>query len=52
LHIVICLWHFAGDLQKAKVRLKLSEDHGFFTTMPQVLQHIALRTQTIRSKSN
>jgi len=44
LHIVICLWHFA--------RLKLSEDHGFFTTMPQVLQHIAFRTQTIRYEFN
>ena len=52
LHIVVCLWHFAGDLQKAKARLKLSEDHGLFTTMPQVLQYIALRTQTIRSESH
>jgi predicted PurR-regulated permease PerM len=52
LHIVVCLWHFAGDLQKAKARLKLSEDHGLFTTMPQVLEYIALRTQTIRSESH
>ena len=47
LHIVICLWHFEGDPQKAAARLKLAPGHGFFTTLPQVLQHIGLRAQTI-----
>jgi predicted PurR-regulated permease PerM len=43
LPIVICLWHFEGDPQKAAARLKLAAGHGFFTTLPQVLQHIAFR---------
>ena len=47
LHIVICLWHFEGDPQKAVARLKLAPGHRFFTTLPQVLQHIGLRAQTI-----
>jgi hypothetical protein len=47
LPIVICLWHFEGDPQKAAARLKLAPGHGFFTTLPQVLQHIGLRAQTI-----
>jgi len=49
LHIIICFWHFEGDLQKAASRLKLATGHGFFTTLPEVLQHIALRTATILS---
>jgi predicted PurR-regulated permease PerM len=47
LHIVVCLWQFEGDLQKAVLRLRLARDHGFFTTLPQVLQHISLRAKTI-----
>src|SRR5215469_1658812 len=45
LHVVICLWHFEGDPQKAAIRLRLAAGDGFFTTMPQVLQHIASRAQ-------
>jgi predicted PurR-regulated permease PerM len=45
LHIVICLWYFEGDLQKATARMKLATGHGFFTTLPQVLQHIAFRAK-------
>jgi predicted PurR-regulated permease PerM len=47
LHIVVCLWQFEGDPQKAALRLKLARDHGFFSTLPQVLQHISLRAKTI-----
>jgi hypothetical protein len=47
LHIVVCLWHFEGDEEKAAIRLKFTKDHGFFTTLPQVLQHIGFRFQTI-----
>lgn len=49
LHIVVCLWHFEGDPQKAAMRLKLTRGHGFFTTLPQVLQHIAFRAEKIAS---
>lgn len=49
LHIVVCLWHFEGDPHKAAIRLKLTGVHGFFTTLPQVLQHIALQTEKIAS---
>jgi predicted PurR-regulated permease PerM len=48
LHIVICLWHFEGDLQKASLRLKMTKGHGFFTTLSQVLQHITHRTEIIQ----
>jgi predicted PurR-regulated permease PerM len=47
LYIAICLWHFEGDAQTVANRLKLSKAHGFFTTLPQVLQHIAFRADKI-----
>jgi predicted PurR-regulated permease PerM len=49
LHIVVCLWHFEGDPEKAAIRLKLVRGHEFFTTLPQVLQHIAFRAEKIVS---
>jgi predicted PurR-regulated permease PerM len=42
LHAIVCLWQFEGDAQKTATRLKLAPGHGFFTTLPQVLQHMAL----------
>lgn len=45
LYIAVCLWHYEGDPQRAANRLKLSRSHGFFTTLPQVLQNIALRAE-------
>lgn len=47
LFIAVCLWQFEGDPQKAAARLKLAKGHGFFTTLPQVLQHIAFRAEEI-----
>jgi hypothetical protein len=47
LHIVICLWHFQGDVQQAATRLRLAGGHGFFTTIPQVLNHVASRTDFV-----
>jgi len=41
LHIVICLWHFEGDVPAMAVRLKLAKGHEFLTTLPQALEHIA-----------
>ncbi len=46
-HIVICLWHFEGDLEKAAIRIKLAAGHGFFATLPQVLHHIASQVERI-----
>lgn len=43
LHILICLWHFDGDVPAMAIRLKLAKGHEFLTTLPQALQHIATR---------
>jgi predicted PurR-regulated permease PerM len=51
LYIVLCLWHFEGDAQKAANRLRLTKDHGLFTTLPQVLAHIAFRADQIAPSS-
>jgi hypothetical protein len=47
LYIAICLWHFDGDPHKATTRLKLGSAHGFFTTLPEVLQDISFRVGKI-----
>jgi predicted PurR-regulated permease PerM len=44
LHIVICLWHFEGDPAKTAMRLKVAKGHAFFTTLPEVLEHVGART--------
>jgi len=51
LYIAVCLWQFEGDPQKAAVRLKLAKGHGFFTTLPQVLRHIAFRAEEIAASA-
>lgn len=47
LHIVVCLWHFEGDLRQAAMRLKLTGDDGIFITLPRVLHHIGSRVWTV-----
>ena len=49
LDVVVCLWHFEGDLQKVMARIKLAHGHGLFTTLPEVLQHTASRAKTPES---
>jgi predicted PurR-regulated permease PerM len=49
LKIAVCLWHFEGDAEKAAIRLKLSKGHEVFTTLPQILKHIALQPEKIAS---
>jgi predicted PurR-regulated permease PerM len=44
--VLVCLWHFEGDPQKVMARLRLAPGHGFFTTLPQVLQHIGFQAHT------
>jgi hypothetical protein len=46
LHILICLWHFDGDIPAMANRLKLAKGHEFLTTLPHALQHIASRLRT------
>ena len=49
LNIAVCLWHFEGDAEKAAIRLKLPRGHEVFTTLPQILKHIALQPEKIVS---
>jgi len=49
LNIAVCLWHFEGDAEKAAIRLKLSKGHEVFTTLSQILKHIALQPEKIVS---
>jgi predicted PurR-regulated permease PerM len=49
LEIVVCLWHFEGDSQKNATRFKLAAGHALFTTLPQVLHHMAFRTELLVS---
>ena len=41
LNIVVCLWHFEGDVEEMAARLKLVAGHRLFTTLQQVLSHVA-----------
>jgi predicted PurR-regulated permease PerM len=45
LHILICLWHFEGDVQRMAARFKLAPGDGFFTTLHQLLKDVAFRSQ-------
>lgn len=47
LDILVCVWHFEGDLQRLANRLKLAAGHALYTALPQVLQHVALRSQQL-----
>jgi predicted PurR-regulated permease PerM len=47
LHIMVCLWHFEGDIQKAVKELKLAPNHSCFTTLPQALRNISFQPKTI-----
>lgn len=40
LEIIICLWHFQGDIEKTARRLKVIDEHAIQLTLPSVLQHI------------
>jgi predicted PurR-regulated permease PerM len=51
LYIVVCLWHFEGDLRKAGIRLRMAKDHGFFTNLAEVSQHASFRLNSLFSRS-
>jgi predicted PurR-regulated permease PerM len=46
-HLVVCLWHFEGNLQKATIRMKLTRGDGFFTTLQAILDHLDYRGKSI-----
>jgi hypothetical protein len=46
LHIVVCLWHFGGDLDKVHRRLKVLDGDSIFVTLPDVIQHVKGRGKT------
>jgi predicted PurR-regulated permease PerM/methanogenic corrinoid protein MtbC1 len=43
LDIVICLWHFEGDLEKAARRLKVLGGHGLKVSLNDVVEHVAAK---------
>jgi predicted PurR-regulated permease PerM len=51
LYIAVCLWHFEGDPEKVAIRLKLTRGPGVFTTLPQILKHIAFQPEKITSEA-
>jgi predicted PurR-regulated permease PerM len=40
IEIIVCLWHSETDPAKTVARLRLSPGHSFFSTLPQVLEHL------------
>lgn len=38
LKLVVCLWHFEGDLDRVSTRLRLAKDHRLFTMLTDVLK--------------
>jgi hypothetical protein len=45
LNIIICLWHFAGDLDKTHRRLKVAEGHTILVTLPDVMHYVLEKIQ-------
>jgi hypothetical protein len=45
LDVVICLWHFGGDLDKIHRRLRVIDGHSVLATLPGVLQHVKSRAR-------
>jgi predicted PurR-regulated permease PerM len=37
--VVICLWHYEGDLQKTAARMKMTSGDSILVTLPQVLEY-------------
>jgi hypothetical protein len=45
LNIVVCLWHFGGDLDKVHRRLKILDGDSVMVTLPDVIQHVKGRVR-------
>ena len=37
-HVIICMWHFEGDLQKTASRMKMQPGDSILVTLPQALE--------------
>jgi hypothetical protein len=46
MHIVICLWHLEGDLNKIAGRLKMMRGDLVFSTVPEVLGYVESELKT------
>ena len=44
--VLVCLWQFDGDAQRAATLLGITKGDGFFNALPQVLEHFASETAT------
>jgi hypothetical protein len=47
--LIICLWHFEGDLQKTAVRMKIISGDSIFVTLPEVLDYAKQELSTTAS---
>jgi predicted PurR-regulated permease PerM len=47
LEIVICLWHFGGDLDKVHRRLRVLDGDSVLVTLPDVIQHVKCRLKPV-----
>ena len=45
LDIVICLWHYEGDMEKTVRRLKVSDAQAVKTTLAEVLEHLEAKAK-------
>jgi predicted PurR-regulated permease PerM len=43
--IVVCLWHFGGDLGKMYRRLKIVDGHSVLVTLPDVIEHLKAKVR-------
>ena len=43
--VVICLWNFEGDLEKAARRLKMTDGHRLQVSLNGVMEHVTARTR-------
>jgi predicted PurR-regulated permease PerM len=43
--IIVCLWHFGGDLEKMHRRLKIVDGHRVLATLPDVIEHVRNRAR-------
>jgi hypothetical protein len=44
LDIVICLWHYEGDMEKTVRRLKVTDPRAVQTTLTEVLEYMTAKT--------
>jgi predicted PurR-regulated permease PerM len=50
LDIIVCLWHYEGDMEKTARRLKVTDPQSVQTTLNEVLQYVTAKTRQSSSK--